>query len=48
MKRSQIEVNDLMQRGYVYRLTEPVGKNFQPDFRPQLVFELGFTQPPAT
>ena len=25
-----------MQRGYVYLLTEPVGKNFHSDFRPQL------------
>jgi hypothetical protein len=44
MKRS-IEVNDLMQQGYVYRLTEPIGKNFHPDFRPQLtpkqMLELG-------
>ena len=25
-----------MQRGYVYFLTEPEGRNFDPDFRPQL------------
>jgi len=34
-----------MQQGYVYTLTEPVGKNFNPDFRPQLapqqMLELG-------
>jgi hypothetical protein len=34
-----------MQRGYVYYLTEPAGKNFHPDFRPQLtppqMLELG-------
>lgn len=35
MKR-QIEVDDLMQKGYVYVLTEPPGRNFHPDFRPQL------------
>jgi hypothetical protein len=31
-----IEVNDLMQQGYVYPRTEPVGRNFHPDFQPQL------------
>jgi hypothetical protein len=25
-----------MQRGYVYFLTEPAGRNFHPEFRPQL------------
>ena len=29
-------VNDLMQQGYVYYLTAPVGRNFHPDFKPQL------------
>jgi hypothetical protein len=29
-------VNDRMQQGYVYLLTEPAGGNFAPDFRPQL------------
>jgi len=32
----KVVVNDLMQRGYVYFLTEPVGKNFPPDFTPEL------------
>ena len=36
MKKRRIVVNDLMQRGYVYYLTEPKGRNFHPDFRPQL------------
>jgi hypothetical protein len=36
MKKRRITVNDLMQKGYVYFLTEPEGKNFHPDFRPQL------------
>lgn len=36
MKPTWIEVNDLMQKGYVYQLTEPAGRNFHPDFRPQL------------
>ncbi len=38
-------VNDSMQTGYVYYLTEPVGRNFHPDFRPELtprqMLELG-------
>jgi hypothetical protein len=40
-----IEVNDLMQEGYVYLLTEGMGHNFHPDFRPELtpqeMLELG-------
>ena len=32
----RIEVDDLMQRGYVYTLTERPGRNFLPGFRPQL------------
>jgi hypothetical protein len=36
MGRRHIEVNDLMQSGYTYRLSEPVGKNFHADFRPEL------------
>lgn len=31
-----VTVNDLMQQGYAYCLTEPMGENFHPDFRPQL------------
>lgn len=31
-----VVVNDKMQRGYRYRLTEPVGRNFDPGFEPQL------------
>ena len=31
-----ITVNDSMQSGYTYELTEPVGKNFNPSFKPQL------------
>jgi hypothetical protein len=31
-----VTVNDRMQRDYVYLLTEPAGKNFHPDFRPEL------------
>lgn len=31
-----ITVNDRMQRGYRYELVEPVGANFDPEFRPEL------------
>jgi hypothetical protein len=45
MRHLRIEVNDLMQRGYVYHLTEPTGRNFHPKFRPELtpkqMLELG-------
>ena len=34
--RVRVEVNDRMQRGYVYFRTEPPGKNFAPGFEPQL------------
>jgi hypothetical protein len=33
---ARIVVDDLMQRGYVYQLTEPAGVNFHPSFQPQL------------
>jgi ribosomal protein L35 len=40
-----ITVNDKMQKGYTYRLTEPIGKNFHQDFKPELtpkeMLELG-------
>jgi hypothetical protein len=31
-----IKVNDLMQKGYFYKITAPIGKNFSPDFKPEL------------
>lgn len=41
----RVEVNDLMQQGYTYYLTEPAGGPFHPDFRPDLsppeMLELG-------
>ncbi|MBN2858141.1 MAG: hypothetical protein JXN63_07045 [Candidatus Delongbacteria bacterium] len=41
----KILVNDKMQTGYEYNLTEPEGKNFHPDFKPELtpaqMLELG-------
>lgn len=41
----KVVVNDLMQKGYVYDLVSPMGKNFRPDFLPELtpkeMLELG-------
>jgi len=36
MKPETIIANDLMQTEYIYRLSEPAGKNFHPDFAPQV------------
>lgn len=40
-----VTVNDKMQRGYRYALVAPTGRNFDPDFRPELspkqMLELG-------
>ena len=36
MLKRRIVVNDLMQQGYVYYLTEPPGENFDLRFRPQV------------
>lgn len=45
LKRKIVTVNDKMQKGYRYVLTEPVGKNFDPEFKPDLtpkqMLELG-------
>jgi hypothetical protein len=32
----KVTVNDLMQHDYTYELTEPMGKNFDPEFKPEL------------
>jgi hypothetical protein len=44
-RKVAVKVDDLMQKGYVYYLTEPTGKNFHPDFKPELtpreMLELG-------
>jgi hypothetical protein len=32
----RVTVNDLMQRGYEYTVTEPTARNFHRDFRPEL------------
>lgn len=43
--KKKILVNDKMQKNYIYVLTEPMGKNFDPNFRPELtpkqMLELG-------
>jgi hypothetical protein len=36
LKKKIVTVNDKMQRGYRYVLSAPVGRNFDPDFRPDL------------
>jgi hypothetical protein len=36
MKFRRVIVNDRMQRNYAYDLTEPEGKNFDADFKPDL------------
>jgi len=45
MKSKVVTVNDKMQRHYRYKLTEPSGRNFDPEFKPQLtpreMLELG-------
>jgi hypothetical protein len=45
MRRRVVIVNDKMQKGYRYVLSEPIGRNFDPEFRPDLtprqMLELG-------
>ncbi|MBN2060762.1 MAG: hypothetical protein JW882_10155 [Deltaproteobacteria bacterium] len=45
MRKKKVIVNDIMQKGYVYYLTEQEGTGFHPDFKPQLtpkqMLELG-------
>jgi hypothetical protein len=36
MSKQFIEVNDSMQHNYRYLLSEPMGKNFHPEFKPEL------------
>ena len=36
MRAKTVTVNDKMQRGYRYILTAPLGRDFDPDFRPEL------------
>jgi hypothetical protein len=45
MRPRRVVVNDKMQKGYVYLRTEPAGRNFHRDFKPELtpkqMLELG-------
>lgn len=45
MNKKIVTVNDKMQRNYRYTLTEPAGRNFAPEFKPELtpkeMLELG-------
>lgn len=45
MKPRRVVVNDLMQKGHVYLLTQPMGRNFHAGFAPELtpkqMLELG-------
>jgi hypothetical protein len=36
MKPVRVEVNDKMQKGYVYYRTKPMGREFRPGFAPEL------------
>ena len=36
MSKRTVTVNDRMQRGYRYALTAPTGRNFDPEFKPEL------------
>ena len=35
-KRKWVTVNDRMQKGYRYELSAPVGRSFDPEFKPEL------------
>lgn len=36
MRKETVKVNDKFQQGYKYQLTELVGRNFHPDFKPEI------------
>lgn len=36
MRTKTVKVNDKFQKGYKYQFTETVGRNFHPDFKPEL------------
>ena len=35
-ENKRVTVNDRMQKGYCYELLAPVGRNFNPEFKPEL------------
>ena len=39
MKPVCVEINDKMQKGYVYWRTKPIGRDFRPGFNPDLTTE---------
>jgi hypothetical protein len=45
VSRRSVKVHDLMQQGYEYKLSAPIGRSFHSDFRPQIspmeMLELG-------
>ncbi|MEA2020389.1 MAG: hypothetical protein U9M98_01590 [Patescibacteria group bacterium] len=45
MMKRKVVVNDKMQQGYTYYCTDPIGKDFHPEFKPELtpkeMLELG-------
>lgn len=36
MRNKRVSVHDKMQTSYTYYIVEPIGKNFDPDFKPEL------------
>ena len=36
MRKRTVVVNDKMQKGYRYELTAPTGRDFDPEFKPEL------------
>lgn len=36
MIKNTVTINDKMQKKYIYSLTEPMGRNFSPEFKPEL------------
>ena len=36
MKKKIVKVSDTFQKSYEYELVEPIGRNFHPDFKPEL------------
>ena len=35
-RKRTVTVNDKMQKGYRYQLTAPIGRSFDPEFKPDL------------
>jgi hypothetical protein len=39
MRKRTVTVNDKMQKGYRYVCSEPIGRNFDPEFSPELTLQ---------